>query len=113
MASTVAHGSGIRLWQERRTATGRALAWNQRSGPRHHGVVVHAVGEENWNVGRDVRSMYPSAEGKVVLVTGGGGSLGGNVSLQLAKLGAKVILADVDVDAVADTVLEIRREVQG
>lgn len=77
---------------------------------------MHAVGSlesQSWHVGSDVRSMYPSAKGKVVLITGGGGSLGGNVSLQLAKLGAKVILADVNVDAVADAVRNIKAEVQG
>lgn len=35
-------------------------------------------------------------KGEIVLVTGGGGGLGRLVSLRLAKLGAKVVLWDVD-----------------
>ncbi|GMH37413.1 hypothetical protein BSKO_05286 [Bryopsis sp. KO-2023] len=57
--------------------------------------------------------MYPSVQGKVILVTGGGGALGTQVSLQLAKLGAKVYLADINEEAVERSVTEISSQVQG
>lgn len=79
---------------------------NSRCRTHHVIVVVGRLTEDasrpalrsrrNWKAGSEVRNIYPLAEGKVAVVTGGGGSLGSNVGLQLAKLGMRVILADVD-----------------
>lgn len=62
----------------------------------------------NWRVGSEVRQMYPITEGKVAVLTGGGGSLGSNVGLQLAKLGVRVILADVNLEAAAQAASHIQ-----
>ncbi|MET0725555.1 MAG: SDR family NAD(P)-dependent oxidoreductase [Leifsonia sp.] len=45
--------------------------------------------------------MDPS--GKVAIVTGGGAGLGRELALGLARAGAHVVVADVDLDAAAET----------
>jgi len=47
-------------------------------------------------------------EGKVVIVTGGGKGIGRVYCRELAKAGCKVVAADIDDDANAETVAEIR-----
>ncbi|MDX6654830.1 MAG: hypothetical protein QOH18_1544, partial [Solirubrobacterales bacterium] len=42
-------------------------------------------------------------EGKVAIVTGAGGGIGGAISRALAAAGAKVVVADLDGDAAAVT----------
>ena len=49
-----------------------------------------------------------SIEGKVVIVTGGGKGIGRVYCRELAKAGCKVVVADIDDDANAETVAEIR-----
>ena len=49
-----------------------------------------------------------SIEGKVVIVTGGGKGIGRVYCRELAKAGCKVVAADIDDAANADTVAEIR-----
>ena len=49
-----------------------------------------------------------SIEGKVVIVTGGGKGIGRVYCRELAKAGCKVVAADIDDDANAETVAEIR-----
>jgi NAD(P)-dependent dehydrogenase (short-subunit alcohol dehydrogenase family) len=46
-------------------------------------------------------------EGKVAIVTGGGGGIGGAISRALAAAGGKVVVADLDGEAAAATVAEI------
>ena len=49
-----------------------------------------------------------SIEGKVVIVTGGGKGIGRVYCRELAKAGCKIVVADIDDDANAETVAEIR-----
>ena len=49
-----------------------------------------------------------SLENKVALVTGGGGGIGKSISQTLAHFGAKVVVAEQDVQRAKETVDEIR-----
>lgn len=46
-------------------------------------------------------------ENKVALVTGGGGGLGGAIAASLAREGARVVVADIDLDAAVQTASRI------
>ncbi len=48
-------------------------------------------------------------KGKVAIITGGGGALGGGTARGLAKAGAAVVLADVKVEASQDMVKDIQQ----
>ena len=50
---------------------------------------------------------WPLLEGKVAVVTGGGGGIGGGVSRLLAHAGAKVVLCDIDPELAAATASDI------
>ena len=53
----------------------------------------------------------PRLEGKVALVTGGGGSIGGATARAFAAEGAKVVVADIDADGVERVVSELGADV--
>jgi NAD(P)-dependent dehydrogenase (short-subunit alcohol dehydrogenase family) len=53
----------------------------------------------------------PRLEGKVALVTGGGGSIGGATARAFAAEGAKVVVADIDADGVDRVVSELGADV--
>src|SRR5258708_6409783 len=48
-------------------------------------------------------------EGRVVVITGSGSGIGRASALEFAKVGAKVVVADIDGDAAGATVREIQR----
>lgn len=60
-----------------------------------------------------MQKLYPSLQGKRVLITGGGGSLGLEASTQLAKLGAKVYLSDITQEMAVAAVKKISDKVEG
>jgi NAD(P)-dependent dehydrogenase (short-subunit alcohol dehydrogenase family) len=53
----------------------------------------------------------PRLDGKVALVTGGGGSIGGATARAFAAEGAKVVVADIDADGVDRVVSELGLDV--
>jgi len=57
--------------------------------------------------------MSKDFEGKVVIVTGGGGGLGGAVALKVAERGAKVALVDLRLPALEETKKKIEAAVPG
>jgi deazaflavin-dependent oxidoreductase (nitroreductase family) len=57
------------------------------------------------------RAEVPRLEGKVALVTGGGGSIGGATARAFAAEGAKVVVADIDADGVERVVSDLGADV--
>lgn len=62
-----------------------------------------------------IKALLPSSyrnhkdiSGQVVLVTGGGGGLGRLIALRLAKLKAKVVLWDINLDGVQETIKQVQ-----
>ena len=51
--------------------------------------------------------MAGELDGKVMIVTGAGSGIGKATSFVLARLGANLLLADIDADAVAETAAAI------
>lgn len=51
--------------------------------------------------------------GRVAIVTGGGGGIGGALAVKLARHGARVIVADLDAGAAEDTTAQINADVPG
>lgn len=80
--------------------------------------MVRPPGRERWGTSDKIMELeahynaiiprYPELKGQVALVTGGAKGIGQGIALRLAREGMRVVVADIDEDALASTAAALR-----